>query len=279
MCGGCLSFNKISFNMNKVFFLILLVIGLIILCIRYIETWGIFFPKKEIEVYPSALNLAFEDVYITTEDGVRINGWFIPHTNARHTLLFFHGNAGNIEHRLDKILMLREAGVNIFIIDYRGFGKSEGRLTEEGFYLDANAAYNYLVDIRRIRPEEIILYGESLGAAVVIDLAAKVRVSAIIVEGAFSGGRDMAVKIYPFLPAFLFSNKFNSLKKIKKVKTPKLFIHSINDEIVPFALANKLYQAASGPKEIIELIGSHNTAFLDAKEKYVSSIRLFIEKL
>ena len=121
--------------MNKVLFLILLVIGLIVLCIRYIETRGIFYPKKEIEVYPSALNLPYEDVYIKTEDGVRINGWFIPRANAKYTLLFFHGNAGNIEHRLDKLVMLREAGVNIFIIDYRGFGKSEGRLTEEGFIL------------------------------------------------------------------------------------------------------------------------------------------------
>lgn len=265
--------------MNKVLFLILLVIGLIVLCIRYIETRGIFYPKKEIEVYPSALNLPYEDVYIKTEDGVRINGWFIPRANAKYTLLFFHGNAGNIEHRLDKLVMLREAGVNIFIIDYRGFGKSEGRLTEEGFYLDANAAYNYLVNSRGIRPEQIILYGESLGTAVVIDLASKVKVAAIIAEGAFSGGRDMAKKIYPFLPAFLFSNKFNSLKKIKKVQAPKLFIHSINDEIVPFALVNKLYKAASGPKELIELIGAHNTAFLDSKEKYVSSISLFIEKL
>lgn len=265
--------------MNKVLFILLLTIGFIILCIRYIETWGIFFPKKEIEIYPSALNLPFEDVYIKTEDGVRINGWFIPQSNARYTLLFFHGNAGNIEHRLDKLLMFWEIGINIFIIDYRGFGKSGGRLTEGGFYLDANAAYNYLVNSRRLRAEEIILYGESLGTAVVIDLAAKVKVAAIIVEGAFSGGRDMAGKIYPFLPAFLFSNKFNSLKKIKKVGAPKLFIHSINDEIVPFALANKLYQAAGGPKELIELIGAHNTAFLDSKEKYVSSIRLFIEKL
>jgi len=263
---------------NRAFFLILLVIGFIILFIRYIETRGIFFPEKEIKVYPSVLNLPFEDIYIKTEDGARINGWFIPRSNARYTLLFFHGNAGNIEHRLDKLVMLREAGVNIFIIDYRGFGKSEGRLTEEGFYLDANAAYNYLVNSRKIRPEEIILYGESLGTAVVIDLASKVKVAAIIVEGAFSGGRDMARKIYPFLPAFLFSNKFDSLKKIKKVQAPKLFIHSINDEIVPFALADKLYQAASAPRELIELIGSHNTAFLDSKEKYVSSIGLFIEK-
>src|SRR3989338_2640542 len=111
--------------MNKVLFILLLTIGFIVLCIRYIETWGIFFPKKEIEVYPSALHLPFEDVYIKTGDGVRINGWFIAQSNARHTLLFFHGNAGNIEHRLDKLLLLRETGVNIFIIDYRGFGKSE----------------------------------------------------------------------------------------------------------------------------------------------------------
>ena len=265
--------------MNKILFLIVLFIGFILLCIRYIQTWGIFYPKKEIEVYPSSLNLPFEDVYIKTGDGLKINGWFIPAANAKYTLLFFHGNAGNIEHRLDKLLLLWEIGLNIFIIDYRGFGKSEGRLTEEGFYLDANAAYNYLVNSRRLRPEEIILYGESLGTAVVIDLAAKVKVAAIIVEGAFSRGRDMAKHIYPFLPAFLFSNKFDSLKKIKKVRAAKLFIHSINDEIVPLALVNKLYQAASSPKEFTELIGAHNTAFLDSQEKYVSSISSFIGKL
>lgn len=265
--------------MMRTLYLILVGAVIITVYIRYIENKGIFFPDKTIEFYPSAVNLRFEDVYVKTEDGVRINGWFIPHSNAKYTLLFFHGNAGNIGHRLEKLLMLRNTGSNIFIIDYRGFGKSEGKVSEKGLYLDAKAAYNYLVDSRRILPEQIILYGESLGTAVVINLAANAKVKAIIVEGAFSRGRDMAGQIYPFLPKLLFSNSYDSLEKIKKVGVAKLFIHSRNDEIVPFALANKLYNASPEPKELVEINGGHNTAFLDSQEKYISSIGLFIEKL
>lgn len=265
--------------MIRVLYWILLVFGLIVAYTKYIENTSVFFPVKAIELYPSVVNLPFEDVYIKTDDGLRINGWFIPRRNAKYTLLFCHGNAGNVGDRVEKLGMLWEIGVNIFIIDYRGYGKSEGRPSEKGFYLDASAAYNYLVNSRHIQPDEIILYGESLGTTVVIDLASKVKVKAIIVEGAFSSGRDIAGKIYPFLPTFLFSNRFNSLEKIKKVEAAKLFIHSRNDEIVPFALANKLYNAARGPKDFSEIAGGHNSAFSDSKEKYLSSLGSFIKKL
>ena len=257
---------------------ILLGLGLLFFYIKYLENNGIYYPIKDIGFYPSSIGLSYEETDITTEDGCNINGWFIPYPNAKYTLLFCHGNAGNIGDRIDKLDLLRRIGLNIFIVDYRGYGKSQGRPFENGFYLDAQAAYNYLLNTHNIKSEQIILYGESLGTAVVIDLASKKKVRAVIVEGAFSRGRDMAVKIYPFLPAFLFSNSFDSIRKITKINVPKLFIHSRNDEVVPFALASKLYNTAGEPKEFVEIIGGHNTAFLDSKEKYVSAIALFIEK-
>lgn len=265
--------------MTRALYLVLFGCLIIVVYIRYLENKGIFFPEKSVEFYPSSANLPYEDIYLKTEDGLSINGWFIPNHNAKYTFLFCHGNAGNIGHRLEKLLMLRSTGVNIFIIDYRGYGKSDGNISEKGFYLDARAAYDYLVNSRSLLPEQIILYGESIGTAAVIDLAAKAKVRAIIVEGGFSRGKDVARRFYPFLPGFIFSNTFDSLGKIKNVRVPKLFIHSRNDEILPFELASKLYDASPEPKEISEIRGNHNTAFLDSREKYISSIGLFIKKL
>lgn len=247
--------------------------------VKYIENRVIFYPMKDIEFTPERAGLAFEDVYLTAKDGIKINAWFIPKDQARYTILFCHGNAGNIGHRLEKIMLLHKLHLNVFIIDYRGYGRSQGRPSERGLYLDAQAAYDYLVNQRQIRPEEIILFGESLGCAAVIDLGARSRIGGLIVEGAFTRGRDMAKRIYPFLPAFLFSDNFNNLAKIRKIKAPKLFIHSKNDEIVPFDLARRLYQATSPPKQFAELIGGHNSVFSDSQEKYTSAIASFIEKL
>jgi len=247
--------------------------------VKFMENRIIFYPMKGLEFTPKLVALEFEDVYLNTRDNIKINGWFIPAENARGTLLFFHGNAGNIGHRLEKILLIHNLRLNIFIIDYRGYGLSQGRPSEAGMYLDAGAAYDYLVNQRRIKSKEIIAYGESLGAAAVCHLAAEEDLGALIIESGFSRGRDMAKRIYPYLPTFLFSNNFDSLSKIEKVKAPKLFIHSKNDEIVPFKLAQRLYNAASEPKRFVELVGGHNTAFLDSKEKYVSSMELFLDSL
>lgn len=247
--------------------------------IKYLESRSVFFPTKNIEFTPEFINLPFEDIYIETEDKLKINGWFIPYGGAKYTVLLCHGNAGNIADRLDKISLLHRLGVNIFIIDYRGYGKSQGRPSESGIYLDAKRAYDYLINSRNIRPENIILYGESLGGAVAINLASEVKIAGLILEGAFSKGRDMAKKIYPFLPPLLFSNKFDSLIKIKKIEAAKLFIHSKDDEIVPFALAQKLYNTAKEPKRLVEVAGSHNNAFLDSQQTFFSSIAAFIREL
>ena len=258
---------------------IVIVIAVVIGYVKYIENRIIFYPMKDIEFTPDLVGLTFEDIYIKTQDNLQINGWFIPHDSAKYTLLLCHGNAGNLGHRLEKLLILHKIPLNIFIFDYRGYGKSQGKPCESGIYLDAAAAYDYLVNERKISPEHIVCYGESLGTAAAVHLAAGKKVGALIVESGFSRGKDMAKRIYPFLPAFLFSDTFDNLSRIKKIGAPKLFIHSKNDEIVPFSLARKLYDAAPGPKRFTELIGGHNTAFLDSQQDYLASIKAFIEGL
>lgn len=258
-----------------------ILIGLLLFIgyVRYLEGKSVFFPMKNLEYFPDFIGLAFEDVYIDTADNLKINGWFIPNGDSRFTLLFFHGNGGNIGHRLEKIKLLYSAGLNIFIIDYRGYGKSQGRPSERGLYLDARAAYDYLADKRNIAADNIILYGESLGGAVAIDLAAQTKVKAIIIEEVFTNIGDMAKIIYPILPAFLISTKFDSLSKVKNIRGAKLFIHSVNDEIVPFELGKKLYNQAGQPKKLIAIQGAHNNAFLDSEERYVTAITSFLKEL
>ncbi len=265
--------------MVRIILILLLGLGLIFGYVKYLEHKGVYYPVKEILIYPESAGLSFNDVYITTEDNIIINGWFIPNPKAEYILLFFHGNAGNIGDRIDKLKLLYHAGFGILIIDYRGFGKSRGRALESGFYRDASAAYDYLMNTINVKPEQLVLYGESLGSAVAVDLAFHRKVRALILEGAFSRGRDMAVRIYPLLPRFVFSNSFDSLTKIKEINAPKLFIHSRDDEIVPFNLAKKLYDNAKGPKEFLEIQGDHNSAFLSSQRSYISSISTFIEKL
>lgn len=262
--------------MYKIIIYVIVIILLIWGYVKYIELRGIFFPAKTVEYTPAAIHLQFEDVYLTAEDGVKLHGWFIPHESAAHTLLFFHGNAGNIGHRLDKISMLHNIGINIFIFDYRGYGKSQGRPSEKGVYFDAYAAYKYLVNTRHVYPEQIILYGESLGTAVAIHLAKDVRVGALILEGAFSSGKDLGGVIYPFIPKIFLPDKFDSVTKIKEISAPKLFLHSTDDEIVPIALAKKLFMCAPENKYLIELSGGHNSAFIDSQDRYISGIAAFI---
>jgi fermentation-respiration switch protein FrsA (DUF1100 family) len=219
-------------------------------------------------------------VYIDTIDGQKINAWFIPAKDeALFTVLFSHGNGGNISHRMDKIIILHRLGLNVFIYDYRGYGKSRGRPSEEGIYLDAIAAYNYLVKERGSNENSILLYGESLGGVVSVDLASKVKTRALVLEGIFSSAKDMASEIYPFLPTIFLKSKFDSMAKIKKITMPKLFIHSLDDEIVPVDLSKKLFNVAPEPKLFVTLKGGHNTCFADSQDDFLNSITSFIDKL
>ncbi|MBU4312796.1 MAG: alpha/beta hydrolase [Candidatus Omnitrophica bacterium] len=246
---------------------------------RYFEHKSLYFPMKEIEFMPSDVGLSYEDVYFNTDDGVRLNAWLVPAEDSRFTLLFCHGNGGNISHRIDKIEILNKLGLDIFIFDYRGYGKSEGRPSEKGFYRDMEAAYNYLISEKNVSPERMILYGESLGGAVAIDLAAKKTAKALITESTFSCTKDMVRVLFPVFPTFLISSNFDSATKIKKLTIPKLIIHSKNDDIVPFEHSLKLLKLSPEPKKHVVLMGNHNSAFLDSRDTYVSGIREFLRGL
>lgn len=261
--------------------IIIFVIFVIFLSVytRYIEKRSIFFPFRQIEVTPQDLGLRYEDVNFKTSDGQELNGWYIPATDSKMVLLFFHGNGGNISHRLEKILIFNKLGLSVFIIDYRGYGRSTGKPTEQGIYLDAQAAYEYLLEERKTAAQDIVLFGESLGAQVAVDLASREQVAALIIESGFTSARDMARVIYPFLPSFFLSVRFDSLAKISKIRSPKLIIHSINDEIVPFRLGKKLFQAASEPKRFLEIRGAHNNAVFDSSDLVVAEIRSMLSSL
>jgi fermentation-respiration switch protein FrsA (DUF1100 family) len=264
--------------MKALLWLIFLII-IFLTGIRYIESHSIYFPMKEIFTSPETVGLPYEEIYFETSDNKRLNGWLIPNDKARFTVIFCHGNAGNISHRIEKISLLYRLKLNIFIFDYRGYGKSQGSPSESGLYKDAIAAYDYLTKERKISENDIILYGESIGGAVAIDLAHKAGVRALITEETFTSIKDMAKMAYPFIPYFIFSSRFNCISKIREVECSKLIIHSIDDEIVPFYLGEKLFNAAKSPKKFLKIRGPHNTAFLDSEKQFTEDIKSFLDNL
>jgi len=253
-------------------------IFLIVAYLRYIEKHSLFYPEKEVKFFPSDAGLSFKDVYFESRDGHKLNGWFIPRENARYTVFFAHGNAGNISHRLEKLRFFGQFGCNVFIFDYRGYGKSEGNPSEKGLYADIRAAYDYLIS-QGITADKIIGYGESLGGAVIIDLASKNTMRALIIDSSFSSVKDMIKSIYPFLPHWIFASRFDSISKIKSTAIPKLIIHSVNDEIVPYRMGKKLYDEARSPKEFLEIRGAHNSNFFESEDILSQKIGDFIKRL
>lgn len=260
------------------FLALLAVLILAFVYLRYIEKRTIFYPGLEIEYLPSEANLPFEEVIFTTKDGLELSAWFIPAEDARFTLLFAHGNAGNISHRMEKIKFFHDLRLNVLIFDYRGYGKSQGKPSEKGLYLDIRAAYDYLSS-RKIAAQQLIGYGESIGGAVVIELAAQKPLGALIIDSTFSSAKDMTKLVYPFIPPWVFASRFDCLDKVKSIRIPKLFIHSINDEIVPYKLGRKLFENAAPPKEFLQIHGGHNSNFFESESILKEKITDFLRRL
>lgn len=255
--------------------LLLFALALFALLLRWREASMIYYPMREIEATPHQAGLKFEDVWLTTSDGVKIHGWYLPGTGTAATaILFLHGNAGNISHRLEKLAIFHNLGVSTLIIDYRGYGRSEPRQPDErGTYRDAQAAYDWLVK----RHSRIVLYGESLGSAVAVDLAVKVPVGGIVLEEPFTSVADVGQKMFPFLPVRLIAKtKYDSLSKMPKLRAPLLILHSRDDEMFPMSYAQRLLAAAPEPKRLIELRGSHNDAFLVSAPVYRQALAEFL---
>ncbi len=247
--------------------------------VRFLEYKSTYYPFRAIEYTPKDIGLEYEDVSLTAKDGVQISGWFIPSQSSRAVVLFCHGNGGNISHRLQKIMILNRLNLDVLIFDYRGYGKSKGRPSENGLYLDAEAVYDYLLNKRKVPPRKIIGYGESLGGAVIAELALRRELGSIIMESSFTSVADMAKTVAPFIPGFVFKSRFDTLSKIKNIGYPKLILHSTDDEVVPFEHGRRLFDNAEEPKEFIEMKGGHNDAFLVSGDLFVSAIDSFIERL
>ena len=256
---------------------------------RFIEKRLVFHPNKSNDsTTPDAYGLEYEDVTFRTEDGLDLNGWFFQGKNSTpddglHTLLWFHGNAGNINRRLDNLKMLHDrVPVNVFIIDYREFGKSEGKVTEKGTYLDARAALAYLHSRQDVKNEKIIFYGRSLGSAVAVELALKEKCCALVLETPFTSIKEMGKTLYPFLYISLnfLRTKYDSLSKIKDIKVPILIMHGDKDELVPIGHGKKLFEEANEPKEFYTIPGAmHNDTHIVGGEEYFDVIRDFVNKL
>lgn len=256
-------------------------VGLVVLVLLFEEKL-IYFPLREMEVTPADLALPFEDCWLTAEDGARLHGWFFPLEGAHFTVLICHGNAGNISHRLDRVLLMRaRLATEVMLFDYRGYGRSEGRPGEQETYRDGRAAYQFLIGRRQVAPERLILFGESLGAAVALQLALEVPVKALVLESAFTSIPDLARAIYPFLPVWsLLRTRYDNLAKIAEIDVPLLVMHGNRDGTVPFEQGKRLFEAAPEPKRFYAISGAgHNDTFFAGGEAYWRVWKQFLESL
>jgi len=246
-----------------------------------LERRFIYYPVKDVTENPSSIGLTYRDLRLETTDHVKLHGWYVPYASSTVTLLILHGNAGNIGHRVPWIEMLHQTGAGILIIDYRGYGNSEGRPYEEGLYRDAQTAHEWWRKERNHTGEKLVLVGESLGGAVAVDLAARVPVAGLIVQSTFTNAWDVANTILPLgLLQPLAGVHFDSAAKIAGIRCPKLFIHGSRDEIVPYRLGKKLYELSPPPKEFYEVQGAgHNDLPWVAGPQYVTRVRNFLHSL
>lgn len=263
--------------MIKFFIYFTIILALLLWGVRWIQQRAVYFPMKAITTNPFEAGFeSYEDVYFESVDRTKLHGWWVPKQDASGTVIFCHGNAGNIGHRLDKVRILHALGLNVFIFDYRGFGESEGHPSERGLYRDAQAAYDTLLSRRQLPAHSIVLYGESLGGAVATDLAGRVPVRALVVEDTFTSLKDIAKIAAPLMPSILFTGQFDTLSKIRKVKAPVLVIHSADDEIIPYRMGEELHRAAAFSKSFLKLRGNHNTATFESAALYRDGLRAFL---
>jgi len=235
----------------------------------------LFFPFKGVFVIPKVDNL--EEVYIKTEDRVKLNAWYFDNKSDK-TIIFFHGNWGNIFFNRERIKIFNELKINAIMPDYRGYGRSEGEiLSEQDLEKDANAVYQYVLS-KWTKSENIIIWGQSFGGAVAIDLAKNKNIKALVVESTFSSVDEMASVQFPYLPVkTLLKFHFRNDEKISKIHVPVLIIHSINDEIINFSNWEKLFSLANEPKFFLKTNGTHNGGFSSSFDLYVSTFRDFLK--
>ncbi len=257
--------------------------GVIALALFSFQSRMIYYPElpsRELLSTPAQIGLEYESVYMNTADGLRLHGWFLPARGARKVLLFCHGNAGNISHRLDSLKLFHDLGLNVLIFDYRGYGRSQGKPSEQGTYDDAEAVWNHLTQERDFAAQDIIVFGRSLGAAIAAELAARHPPGALILESGFISVPDLASDLYPWLPVrWLARFSYNTRAYLGAVSSPVLVAHSRDDEIIPFKHGEKLFTIANELKRFLELRGGHNDGFYVSQTIYVKGLSDFLKEI
>ena len=237
----------------------------------------VFVPSREMVMTPAEVGLPYEDVYIEVASGEKINAWFIPADGADKTVLFCHGNAGNISHRISTARFLHDLKVNVLLFDYRGYGRSEGSSSEENVYADAQVAYDWLVREKGLNSSDLFVFGRSLGGAVAIELACRKRCAGLIVESSLTSAPELGQRMFFLVPIRLISRYgFDSISKIGQVTCPVLITHSPDDQVIPYEMGRRLYQEANSPKEFIDLFGDHNDRGYLNSDIYINGLRRFL---
>jgi fermentation-respiration switch protein FrsA (DUF1100 family) len=251
--------------------------GIITVIVWFFQDRMVYFPSSEMAATPESVGLAFEEVSFRAADNTALHGWYVPARDARATLLFCHGNGGNISHRLDSLLIFQGLGLNVFIFDYRGYGLSSGRPGEQGMELDAQAAWHWLIREKQADPATVIIFGRSLGGAVAAGLACDRAAAGLILESSFTSYTDIGRYHYPWLPVrFIAKYRYAAIEKVRLLDMPLLVVHSPADELVPFRHGRALYDACSGRKFFLEISGGHNDGFLVSGETYIQGLDAFI---
>jgi hypothetical protein len=267
-------------------YLLYLLVPLLLLSgwLYLIQPRMIFFPYRDLLATPVDWGMQYEDVQLQSEDGIALHGWYLPSTGSNRVLLFFHGNAGNISHRGESLAIFHRLGLNVLIIDYRGYGRSEGHPDEPGLYRDADTAWRYLRDTKGFSARQIIIFGRSLGGAVAARLTAQLEPASqpggLILESTLSSARDMARELFPLL-SWITPLRFNfdTFESLKSIHCPLLVLHSPEDEIMPFEQGQKIFHAAKPPKTFHTMRGDHNSGFLLSQPEYEQALAGFINKL
>lgn len=276
--------------------------GAVLVLVYLFQSHLVYFPGtgREAVVTPQSYGLRYESVQIRTADGETLDAWWVPAENASGTILFFHGNAGNISHRIDYLQMFHRLRHSTLIVDYRGYGKSTGTPSEAGTYRDAEAAWEHLRHARLARPQDVVIAGESLGAAVASWLAASLTPAppsphafprtgeghgmgvlprAVLLFSTFTSATDLGAEVYWFLPVRLMSRiGYDNLANLKRIRAPVFIAHSRDDDIVPYAHGRKLFEAASEPKAFLEMRGGHNDGFVFMRPDWVAELGAFLDR-
>jgi len=262
--------------------LVLAYAGIVVLLYVF-QSHLVYFPQlgRDVAQTPRALGLAHEDVILTTEDGERLQAWWLPPSarRTRGTAVLFPGNAGNRAYRIEYMQMFDRLGYSMLLLDYRGYGGSTGTPSEAGTYRDASAAWRWLVENQGVPGHRIVVVGESLGGAVACWLAARHPPGALVLASTFTSLPELGASIYPLLPVRWVSRfQYDNLDCVRRVKSPVLIAHSPRDEIVPYLHGEALFAAANPPKSMLQLAGSHNYGFIHAREEWVEALRMFLDR-